>query len=75
MTQEDKMKHLILFGDSVFDNAVYVELGQKVVSTHLKNKLEPLWWTTELRAVDGHVAGHIEEQVLQRPLPHTDQPN
>jgi hypothetical protein len=42
MTQEDKMKHLILFGDSVFDNAVYVELGQKVVSTHLKNKLEPL---------------------------------
>ena len=50
-----KLNHLILFGDSIFDNGVYVNPGQSNVTSHLERKLEPLGWSVEIRAVDGHV--------------------
>ena len=31
--------HLILLGDSVFDNGVYVDPGQADVTDHLKRKI------------------------------------
>ena len=33
-------KKLILLGDSVFDNAVYLQPNEKSVTQHLINKLE-----------------------------------
>ena len=62
------MNHLILFGDSIFDNGVYVNPGQSNVTSHLERKLEPLGWSVEIRAVDGHVVEDIEDQVSLRPL-------
>ena len=32
-------KHLILLGDSIFDNGVYVDAGQDDVVAHLERKL------------------------------------
>jgi hypothetical protein len=57
-------KHITLLGDSVFDNGVYVEPGQDDVTAHLKKKIAPLDWTFENRAIDGHVAENIEDQLL-----------
>ena len=51
------MTHLVLLGDSIFDNGVYVESEQADVTAHLRRKLEPLRWTLDMRAVDGAVAG------------------
>ena len=45
------MPHIVLLGDSIFDNAAYVAGGPAVID-HLRTAL-PTGWTATLRAVDG----------------------
>lgn len=47
------MTHVVLLGDSVFDNAAYVRGGADVI-THLRS-LVPRGWRATLAAVDGSV--------------------
>ncbi len=61
-------KHLVLLGDSIFDNGVYVEPGQADVTAHFLRKLEPLGWTLDMRAVDGAVASSVEGQLAHSPV-------
>ncbi len=60
-------KHLILLGDSIFDNGVYVELGQNDVTVHLERKLISLDWKLDMRAVDGSVVSDVVNQLLVLP--------
>jgi hypothetical protein len=59
--------HVVLLGDSIFDNAAYVPGGPSVVE-HLRRMLPPRWEAT-LLAVDGATIESVERQ-LQR-LPET----
>jgi hypothetical protein len=56
------MSHLILLGDSIFDNARYVPHGQSVID-HVRREL-PAGHKASLHAVDGartvHIAGQLE---------------
>lgn len=45
------MPHVVLLGDSIFDNAAYVAGGPDVV-THLRDQL-PVEWRATLAAIDG----------------------
>jgi len=45
------MPHVVLLGDSIFDNAAYVRGGPDVI-THLRRRL-PRGWESTLAAVDG----------------------
>ena len=56
-------RNLILLGDSIFDNGVYVDPGQADVTVHLNRKLDPLNWTLDMRAVDGAVVSDVEDQL------------
>lgn len=62
-------KNILLLGDSIFDNRVYVRPGEDDVATHLKRKLEPQGWAIDMRAVDGHLVEHIKGQLDARPIP------
>ena len=55
------MGHVVLLGDSVFDNAAYVEGGPDV-RTQLEETL-PLGWQTSLLAVDGEIVVSVFEQL------------
>jgi lysophospholipase L1-like esterase len=69
-TQQRQMtKHLILIGDSVFDNGAYVLPGQADVSAHLKAKIVPKGWSVDVRAVDGDVVSDIQRQLRSKPIP------
>jgi hypothetical protein len=57
------MTHLVLLGDSIFDNGVYVA-PDAAVADQLRSRLQEGWRAT-LLAVDGHVTA----DVLQRQLP------
>jgi len=57
--------HLILVGDSVFDNGNYVDEGQSVCA-HLKRLLPENVALTSL-AVDGHLSAHVYHQLVQMP--------
>jgi lysophospholipase L1-like esterase len=57
--------HLVLLGDSVFDNASYVGGGADVV-THLR-ALAPEGWRATLKAVDGSVVNHVAWQLETTP--------
>ena len=59
------MSHLILLGDSIFDNAAYVGGGPDVVK-QVRDRLPPGWKAT-LRAVDGSVTNGVERQLGQLP--------
>jgi hypothetical protein len=59
------MKHIVLLGDSIFDNKHYVDGGLDVV-THLRQQL-PAGWKATLRAVDGSVADNVHSQILNLP--------
>jgi hypothetical protein len=61
--------HLILIGDSVFDNGVYVQPGQADVSAHLRTKLEPKGWSVDVRAVDGDIVSDVAGQLGSKPIP------
>src|SRR5215212_2210334 len=59
------MNHVVLLGDSVFDNAAYVGGGPDVV-TQLRRRLPPEWRVT-LLAVDGSLIGGIAQQLARLP--------
>jgi lysophospholipase L1-like esterase len=59
------MTHVVLLGDSVFDNASYVGGGADVV-THLRG-LVPEGWRATLKAVDGSVVNHVSWQLETLP--------
>jgi GDSL-like lipase/acylhydrolase family protein len=55
------MPHVVLLGDSIFDNGAYTG-GQPDVLTHLRGLLDPSWKST-LLAVDGATTGSFDIQV------------
>ena len=59
------MGHVILLGDSIFDNGAYVRGGPDVVR-QLRPKL-PAGWNCTLLAVDGAVTGEVEAQLAALP--------
>jgi lysophospholipase L1-like esterase len=59
------MAHIVLLGDSIFDNAAYVRGGPDVVR-QLRAKL-PEGWQASLLAVDGHVTHDVTRQLSRLP--------
>jgi hypothetical protein len=59
------MAHIVLFGDSIFDNKSYVG-GGRDVATHLR-EITPGDWQTTLRAIDGSVIEGVSRQILNVP--------
>ncbi|MDP8567076.1 SGNH/GDSL hydrolase family protein [Methylophilus aquaticus] len=59
------MPHLILLGDSIFDNGVYVDGGPDVCS-QLRDLL-PATWRASLLAVDGAVCRDVVSQLAHLP--------
>lgn len=57
--------HVVLLGDSIFDNAAYVPEGPAVID-HLKRVL-PIDWKATLVARDGNVVAHLAEQMEKVP--------
>ncbi len=63
------MPHIVLLGDSIFDNAAYVGSGPDVI-TQLRAELPPDWQAT-LKAVDGSTTEDIPAQLAQLPTTAT----
>ena len=63
------MPHLVLLGDSIFDNAAYVP-GRPAVIAQLQAAL-PRDWKASLLAVDGHVAAGVHGQLTRLPADAT----
>jgi lysophospholipase L1-like esterase len=61
--------HIVLLGDSSFDNKAYVG-GEPDVLTHLRGQL-PHRWRATLAAVDGAVASELGRQLTQVPADAT----
>jgi hypothetical protein len=59
------MPHIVLLGDSIFDNAAYVAGGPDVV-TQLRTRL-PAGWRATLRARDGAVTADVPLQLDRLP--------
>ena len=59
------MKHIVLIGDSVFDNAVYVEGGPDVQAQ--LNAIVPDGWRTTRLAIDGAVVDSVGAQLSLLP--------
>jgi hypothetical protein len=57
----DRTKHLVLLGDSIFDNAAYVPHDEPVVE-QVREALEDAWNET-LLAVDGHLTLDVATQL------------
>jgi|TARA_R110002153_G_scaffold5407_2_gene25333 lysophospholipase L1-like esterase len=55
-------KKLILLGDSVFDNAVYLQPDQQSVTQHLISKLESTEWQAHVHALDKTTTETIQPQ-------------
>ncbi len=60
------MGHIVLLGDSVFDNGVYVKPGEPDVVRQLRERL-PTDWRATLAAVDGAVTGSVLGQLGRLP--------
>ena len=58
-------QHVVLLGDSVFDNVRYVAGGLPVIE-HLREQL-PAGWRATLLAVDGDVASDVMNQIANLP--------
>jgi hypothetical protein len=65
LAQERSMSHVVLLGDSVFDNGAYVGGGPDVV-TQLRQQI-PGGWRASLAAVDGGRLGDIPRQLRTMP--------
>ena len=63
------MPHIVLLGDSIFDNAAYVGGGPDVVAL-LREALPPGWRAT-LLAVDGAVTDDVPRQLARIPADAT----
>ena len=59
------MPHLVLLGDSIFDNAAYTSGGPDVVSQ--VRRLLPSGWRASLLAIDGSTTHNIADQVEHLP--------
>jgi hypothetical protein len=59
------MAHVVLLGDSIFDNAAYVRGGPDVIR-QLRSKL-PADWDGTLLALDGAVTGEVRSQLARLP--------
>jgi hypothetical protein len=59
------MKHIVLLGDSIFDNAAYVDGGLDVVA-HLR-RLMPEGWKATLKAIDGSLVEGVHNQLRSVP--------
>ena len=59
------MNHLILLGDSIFDNSAYVAQGLPVIQ-QVKNRL-PMGWRVTLLAVDGDTTVDVPQQLTRLP--------
>ena len=64
------MGHVVLLGDSIFDNAAYVGGGPDVIA-QLRQAL-PRDWEATLLAVDGAVISDIPRQLARLPRSATD---
>ena len=62
---EMPVRHIVLLGDSIFDNAAYVAGGPDVVH-QLRERL-PDGWRARLAAVDGSVTASVAIQLQQLP--------
>jgi hypothetical protein len=60
------MGHVVLLGDSVFDNGAYVGRGEPDVARQLHDRL-PAGWGATLAAVDGAVTGDVPRQLGRVP--------
>lgn len=65
------MRHLVLLGDSIFDNHSYVAPGEPSVIEQLKTKIKDIGWNATLLAVDGNVLSDIAHQIKHVPLDAT----
>jgi hypothetical protein len=63
------MPHIVLLGDSIFDNAAYTAGGPDVL-TQLRGQL-PAGWTAALAAVDGSRADDVAAQAAGAPADAT----
>jgi hypothetical protein len=63
------MPHLVLLGDSIFDNAAYTSGGPDVVSQ--VREVLPTGWTASLLAIDGATTDDVAEQVDRLPTDAT----
>ena len=59
------MPHVVLLGDSIFDNAIYVP-GHPPVIEQLRRSL-PSGWGATLAAVDGHITSDVPGQLADVP--------
>lgn len=59
------MAHIVLLGDSIFDNKAYVGTEPDLIS-HLQ-ELIPTDWQVELKAVDGSLVENVSGQLLKSP--------
>jgi len=57
--------HIVLLGDSIFDNQRYT-CGQPDVVTHLRSLLSPTWRAT-LQAIDGTTTADVSRQFSEIP--------
>ncbi|NBJ10134.1 SGNH/GDSL hydrolase family protein [Microvirga arsenatis] len=60
------MSHVVLLGDSIFDNGAYVRRGEPDVVKQVQAKL-PHGWRATLCAVDGAVTTGVERQMDRVP--------
>jgi len=63
------MKHIVLLGDSIFDNQSYVNGGLDTIA-NLREQM-PDDWTATLLAIDGSVADSVEMQIARVPVDAT----
>ena len=63
------MSHLVLLGDSIFDNGAYVD-GAPAVIDQVRSLL-PKGWKATLLAVDGNVTLDVREQIKRIPADAT----
>ena len=59
------MSHVVLLGDSIFDNASYVPGGPPVIEQVRRGLLPP--WKATLVAVDGHTVADVASQLPRVP--------
>jgi hypothetical protein len=59
------MSHLVLLGDSIFDNRAYVPGGPAVID-QLQKKI-PQDWKATMLAVDGHTSTQVTQQLRRLP--------
>ncbi len=58
--------HIVLLGDSIFDNDYYIIEEENSVIDHLRSKLQT-HSTATLLALDGTVTSEVLEQIVQIP--------